>query len=75
MDRGGSAVSHSLIAADRGTHFRIVLVSLTCAVAFIAAAVVASQATRDETARADGAPVIKAGKPTAVTSQDNVLIR
>jgi hypothetical protein len=64
-------MNHSLITADRGTHIRMLMASAACVTVFIAV-LVGFQVARDtgQVARFDGATVIKAGQPTAMTNRD-----
>jgi hypothetical protein len=63
-------MSHFLPSADRNTHLKIVAVAL--AVVAILAAGLSTRTTHDEiAARSDaGGLVVKAGKPTTVTSAE-----
>jgi hypothetical protein len=66
--------NHSLVTADRGTHVKI------AAIALIAATVVVAVGWRAKvvdttTARIDSGTVVKAGKPSTVTSRDDTSIR
>jgi hypothetical protein len=65
------AMNHSLMTADRGTHVRVVLVSLASVLAFIVT-FVGFQVTQDAsvTPRLDGPALIKSVAPTAVASRD-----
>jgi hypothetical protein len=70
-------MTHSLIGADRSTHFKIVAVALVSAIVLVMVGVTARVADTDTaTARlqADG-PVLKAGKPTTLTVRDSSAIR
>ena len=68
-------MSHSLIGADRRTHFKIVAVSLVGAILLVVIGLIA-RVDNSETATAQvQGPVLKVGKPTAVTSQDGSTIR
>ena len=69
--------NHSLVSADRSTHLKIVLLPLVVVGLMVAAGINAgfghAQATPVQIS-AKGA-VIKAGKPAAYASRDNVVIR
>jgi hypothetical protein len=68
-------MNHSLLTADRTTHLKIVVVALVAAVVVVAVGVTARiTETGTATARMD-APVMKAGKPSIVTSRDDAAIR
>lgn len=62
-------MNHSLMTADRGTHVRMMLVSLASVLAFIVT-LVGFQATQDSSLRLDGPAIVKAGASTVVTSDD-----
>lgn len=70
-------MSHSLIGADRNTHFKMMAVALISAMALVLMGLIARM-DNDETVaarlHADG-PVLKLGKPTTVTSRDISTIR
>ena len=70
-------MNHSLITADRTTHLKIVALSLVAAIAVVVVGITARITDTDMTGtrlEAQG-PVIKAGKPAAVTVRDGVAIR
>jgi hypothetical protein len=63
-------MNHSLVTADRSTHLKIVAISLVAAIAVILVGVTARISdtnTASANLQAHG-PVIKAGKPAAVTT-------
>lgn len=69
-------MNHSLVTADRTTHLKIVAVSLLAAIAVIVVGI--SARMTDDTATAGiqtTGPVLKAGKPAAVTVRDTTAIR
>jgi hypothetical protein len=70
-------MNHSLVTADRTTHLKIVAVSLIAAIAVILVGITARLADPDVTsARMEAhGPVLKAGKPSAVTAREGVAIR
>lgn len=70
-------MNHSLITADRTTHLKIVALSLIAAIAVVAVGITARITdTGVASARLEAqGPVIKAGKPAAVTVRDGVTIR
>lgn len=70
-------MNHSLVTADRTTHLKIVAVSLIAAIAVILVGVTARITdTGSATARLEAhGPVLKAGKPSAVTARDGITIR
>jgi hypothetical protein len=65
-------VNHSIYSADRMTHLKIVVVALVAAIAVAAFGISARTGSDDYTQTAH---VIKAGKPMAVTSASNLLVR
>ena len=70
-------MTHSLIGADRSTHFKIVAVALVSVVVVVLVGITARVAETDTaTARiqAEG-PVLKAGKPATITTRDGPSIR
>ena len=70
-------MTHSLIGADRSTHFKIVAVALVSAVVVVMVGITARVAETDTaTARSQAeGPVLKAGKPATVTTRDAAAIR
>jgi hypothetical protein len=70
-------MSHSLIGADRNTHFKIVAVALVSAIVLVGVGLIARM-DDSETATAQlhaNGPVLKVGKPTNVTTRDGSTIR
>ena len=70
-------MNHSLVTADRTTHLKIVAVSLVAAIAVILVGVTArvtDTGSASANLQAHG-PVVKAGKPAAVTVRDGSTIR
>jgi hypothetical protein len=70
-------MNHSLVTADRTTHLKIVAVSLIAAIAVILVGVTArisDTGTASAKLEAQG-PVVKAGKPSAVTARDGTSIQ
>jgi hypothetical protein len=64
----------SMQTADRATHLKVVVVALVASIAVTVVAI--SARTSPETVRLEAsAPVIKAGKPVAVTSDESKTIR
>lgn len=70
-------MNHSLVTADRTTHLKIVAVSLVAAIAVILVGITARVAdTGSATAKLEAhGPVLKAGKPAAVTARDGTSIQ
>jgi hypothetical protein len=56
-------MNHSMYGADRGTHLRIVVVALTCAIVVAAIGIFSHVGALD----LGTAPLIKAGLPTMVS--------
>ena len=70
-------MNHSIITADRTTHLKIVAVSLVAAIAVILVGVtarVSDTSTASANLQAHG-PVIKAGKPSAVTVREGTAVQ
>jgi hypothetical protein len=65
------------VTADRTTHLKIVAVSLIAAIAVILVGITARIADPDTaSARLEAqGPVLKAGKPSAITARDTTAIR
>jgi hypothetical protein len=69
-------MNHSLVTADRTTHMKIVAVSLVAAIAVILVGVTARVTDTGATANLSAqGPVIKAGKPAAVTVREGTTVR
>jgi hypothetical protein len=56
-------MNHSMYSADRGTHLRIVIVALACAIVVAAIGIFSHVGALD----LGTAPVVKAGQPTIVS--------
>jgi len=56
-------MNHSMYSADRGTHLRIVVVALACAIAIAAIGIFSHVSAND----LGTTPLIKAGQPTMVS--------
>ena len=70
-------MNHSLVTADRTTHLKIVAVSLIAAIGVIMVGITA-RITDTGTASAKletHGPVLKAGKPSTITSRDGSSIQ
>jgi len=66
-------MNHSIYSADRSTHLEIVVVALIAGIA-VAGFSISARNSSDE-GYAQTARVIKAGKPVAITSSANSLVR
>jgi hypothetical protein len=66
-------MNHSIYSADRSTHLKIVVVALIAGIA-VAGFSISARTTSDE-GYTQTARVIKAGKPVAITSSSNSLVR
>ncbi|MBV8917334.1 hypothetical protein [Bradyrhizobium sp.] len=64
-------MNHSIHSADRATHMKIVLVALVAGVIVATLGMVA----RSNVEYSQTVQVIKAGKPVAITSSDNSMLR
>jgi len=58
-------MNHSMYSADRGTHLRIVVIALACAIVVAAVGIFSHISALD----LGTAPLIKAGQPTMVSGQ------
>jgi len=69
-------MNHSIATADRMTHLKIVVVALIAGT-LVAGVGVASRVGDTNTGMSAGidGPVIKAGKPTVLTTSDNSIVR
>jgi len=66
-------MNHSIYSADRTTHLKIVVVALVAGI-LVAGFGISTRSTSDE-GLTQTAHVMKAGKPVAVTSSANSLVR
>jgi hypothetical protein len=68
-------MNHSIYSADRTTHLKIVVVALVAGI-LIAGLSISAHNTADEGfTQAASTPVMKAGKPIAVTSSGSSVVR
>ena len=71
-------MNHSMYSADRATHLKIIVVALIGAILVagigIAARVTDSATTATARLKTDG-PIIKAGQPVIITSNDGSAVR
>ncbi|ULK98261.1 hypothetical protein [Bradyrhizobium sp. I71] len=67
-------MNHSIHSADRATHLKIVVVALVAGI-MVAGFGIAARTNADYGQTAQSTPVIKAGKPVAVTSAASSEIR
>jgi hypothetical protein len=69
-------MNHSMYSADRATHLKIVVVALIGA-ALVAGVGIAARVADSPTATAMKAngPVVKAGQPVVITSNDGNIVR
>jgi hypothetical protein len=58
-------MNHSMYSADRGTHLKIVVIGLVCAIMVAAVGIFARVSDVD----LGTAPLVKAGQPTAVSGR------
>jgi hypothetical protein len=69
-------MNHSLVTADRTTHLKIVVLALIAGIAVVGVGITSHVTNSDQTASIEArGPVIKAGKPVAITSRDGATIR
>lgn len=68
-------MNHSLLTADRRTHFKIVAVALLAALVIVVAGVSARVSDSGSTAaRGSATTVVKAGKPPVYSTRDTAVI-
>ena len=69
-------MNHSLVTADRTTHLKIVAVSLIAAIAVILVGVTARVTDGGASANLQAhGPVLKAGKPAAITAREASILQ
>jgi cytochrome oxidase Cu insertion factor (SCO1/SenC/PrrC family) len=69
-------MNHSLVTADRTTHLKIVAVSLVAAIAVVLVGITARVTDSGASANLQAhGPVLKAGKPAAVTARDGNTVQ
>jgi len=69
-------MNHSLVTADRTTHLKIVAVSLVAAIAVVLVGITARLTDSGASANLQAhGPVLKAGKPAAVTARDGNTVQ
>jgi hypothetical protein len=66
-------MNHSIYSADRSTHLKIVVVALIAGIVVAGFTISARNNSTEEYAQT--ARVLKAGKPVAITSSTNSLVR
>jgi hypothetical protein len=66
-------MNHSIYSADRATHLKIVVLALIAGIT-VAGVSISARNTSDE-GYTQTARVLKAGKPVAITSSANSLVR
>jgi hypothetical protein len=66
-------MNHSFHSADRSTHLKIVVVALIAGIAVTALGI--SARNNSEFAQTAQTPVVKAGKPVAITSSGTSAVR
>ena len=68
-------MNHSIYSADRSTHLKIVVVALIAGI-LVAGLSISSRNTADEgLTQTASTHVMKAGKPVAITSSGNSVVR
>ena len=69
-------MNHSLVTADRTTHLKIVAVSLIAAIAVILVGITARVTDNGASANLQAhGPVLKAGKPAAITAREASILQ
>jgi hypothetical protein len=71
--RQEASMNHSIYSADRMTHLKIVVVALVAGIT-VAGFGISARMNSDES-YSQTARVIKAGKPVAITSSNNSVVR
>ncbi|WP_454627924.1 hypothetical protein [Bradyrhizobium cenepequi] len=66
-------MNHSIHSADRSTHLKIVVVALVAGIAVTAMGIAARN--NSEFTQTAQTPVVKAGKPVAITSSGTSTVR
>jgi hypothetical protein len=64
----------TIFTADRNTHLKIVVVALVASIGVMVVGIAARSPSVDGSLQASG-PVVKAGKPMAITHSGNSVIR
>jgi hypothetical protein len=72
--RQETSMNHSIYSADRMTHLKIVVVALVAGT-LVAGFGISARNTSSDEGLTQTARVMKAGKPVAVTSSTNSLVR
>jgi hypothetical protein len=72
--RQETSMNHSIYSADRMTHLKIVVVALVAGILVAGLSISARNSSSDE-GFTQTAKVMKAGKPVAITSSGNSLVR
>jgi cytochrome oxidase Cu insertion factor (SCO1/SenC/PrrC family) len=70
-------MNHSLVDADRNTHFKIIAVALASAIVLVVVGLIGrvdNATTTTAQLHANG-PVLKVGKPMTVTARDGSTVR
>lgn len=69
-------MNHSLVTADRTTHLKIVAVSLVAAIVVIMVGITARVTDNGASANLQAhGPVLKAGKPAAITAREGTTVQ
>ena len=69
-------MNYTLMTANRGTHLKVVMVSLIVSIVIVVGVIAARPGLPDMSTQLEArAPVLKAGQPVIWTSSENVTIR
>jgi hypothetical protein len=68
-------MSYSIYSANRGTHLKIVLVSVIASIIVVGIGIAAGPRLRNTSQLEATAHVLKAGKPVSWTSSESAVIR
>jgi len=69
-----TSMNHSIYSADRTTHLKVVVVALVAGI-LVAGFGISARIADEGLTQTASAPVVKAGKPVAITSSANTVVR
>jgi hypothetical protein len=73
--RQETSMNHSIYSADRTTHLKIVVVALVAGIVVAGFSISARNSSDDGLTQTASTRVMKAGKPVAITSSGNSVVR
>jgi hypothetical protein len=68
-------MNHSIYSADRTTHLKIVVVALVAGILIAGFSISAHNGSGEGLSQTASTPVMKAGKPVAITSTGSSVVR